>query len=54
MNVKTIRNIQVQGIHFVGVKRIQPMRKVCIGFMKEIDTYCDFGFSIDDGLPEKT
>ena len=37
MNVKIIRNIQVQGIHFVGVKMIQLMHKAYIGFMKEMD-----------------
>ena len=37
MNVKIIRNIQVQGIHFVGVKMIQLMQKAYIGFMKEMN-----------------
>ncbi|EFL70429.1 hypothetical protein CGSSpBS293_11223 [Streptococcus pneumoniae SP-BS293] len=35
MNVKTMRSIQVQVIHFVGKKRIQLMQKAYIGFMKE-------------------
>ena len=36
MNVKTIRSIQVQVIHFVGAKIIQLMQKGFIGFMKEM------------------
>ena len=36
MNVKTIENIQVPGIHFVGAKIIQLMQKGFIGFMKEM------------------
>ena len=38
MNVKTIRNIQVPGIHFVGAKMIKLVQKDFIGFMKEMDS----------------